>query len=514
MQTGGSYTIIMAEQTVPITGDKEPTIIKKSDVMTKRDSAHEKAAENKIIRQLPPKPGRDVSFKEMMEWLKLLTPEMCEGSRVLVYIYRLEPVIVRQKSDPNNDKSIDVIVIDPSNMVFGEQYMIDYHGGGKYSIYVNDVDAPKKDWTYIHCIHNIPLVEHAPKLNLLEVDWYDRKNKGFEAYARAKGWIDEKNMPIVKEGRVDGAMNSAATSTAVEMTKTVLDFVKTMNSTQEQEFKKRIGGEDAVHKGVMEILIEKMKQDDPNKALTGIVSVITAVKAMTPETKPDMAITTILPLMLKMMETAQERSDKMMMQFMEIQKGSNGESSGSKISELKDLLEVARELRGGSPGHKSTAAEIIDSVSPILGPALNLVTQIIGLKMGGAPNMPIQQGPATAQANGETNVEPQPPQLTQGEAAKIIQAYGPMILNNLAEPGYEFGAMAAKMLPGGDAQIAAIGRHGVDGLLAGAKAVPEFYNQIMTTYGEEYLRKWLGEFINYKAEIDKIEREEDEEESK
>ena len=63
----------------------------------------------------------------------------------------------------------------------------------------------------------------------------------------------------------------------------------------------------------------------------------------------------------------------------------------------------------------------------------------------------------------------------------------------------------------GDMTAVAITKYGVDGLMAAAKSVPDFWSQIEASYGEAHLRKWLTSFVNYKEEIAKMEAAEEQE---
>jgi hypothetical protein len=94
------------------------------------------------------------------------------------------------------------------------------------------------------------------------------------------------------------------------------------------------------------------------------------------------------------------------------------------------------------------------------------------------------------------------------EAAQIIQQFAPIIINKLAGEGWEFGAWVSDGF--GDPVAASIARHGTDTLLAAAKLVPPFWQQVEKTYGEAYLRKWLDSFVNYKEEMMKMADEDDE----
>src|ERR1700690_2003125 len=105
-----------------------------SPIIARKSEIDRLAEEMRAKRELPKKPGDVVSFHEMLDWLKLLTPEMQQ--RILLYIYRTEPLINRQLVDPQAANSIDVLS-DGFNLLT-EDYFINNHGGGKYKIIVFD----------------------------------------------------------------------------------------------------------------------------------------------------------------------------------------------------------------------------------------------------------------------------------------------------------------------------------------------------------------------------------------
>jgi hypothetical protein len=191
----------------------------------------------------------------------------------------------------------------------------------------------------------------------------------------------------------------------------------------------------------------------------------------------------------------------------------NKEEEGGKdeVARLKDILEVAREIKGGG-GSKSTAEVIVDAVGPILGPVLNIVGNMMAIRAQatGAPTIPtkgvgeIVEMPK--QSNGLQQItHSQVVAANPNEAAQIINQFKPIILNKLSEEGCYFGEWIAAGF--GEMTAMAITRYGVDGLMTAAKSVPDFWVQIENTYGEEHLRKWLTSLVNYKEEIIRIENE-------
>lgn len=512
-----------AAPTAPIVPAPMPTIIPKSEMMAKAEKIRE-------ARALPPKPGDNVSFKELNEWIKLLTPEMTDDNRIFIYLYRLDPPIIRQKVDPDAPNNIDVIAdLDPTRGIT-EQQIIDRHGGGKYKLVVRDQDKNKSVNGFFSARLHINQIDHPAKLDLREVNWDDPYSKGYKAYCRANRLIDENNMPITPDSvkKQDAAESSNATIAAMKL---VMEYTSQMNKEQQAEFKKRLGGEDSINKTFNDIILEKMKQEDPNKQLTALTTILTAMKSMQPT---DNTLATIMPMFLQMMQQMTESSNRQFQMMMEMMKSNSG-NGGSKdtITEVKELFTLFQDMNGGSV--KKSTAEVVGSiVETNLTPVLNIISQVVNMKAmammngtGGIP-MPPASTPSTqapqatpgSQANPLSNPSPHGPAATPqnaaiglpspNEATQIISQFGPIIVNRLAGEGWEFGMWIAEGF--GDATAAGIARMGVENLLAGAKSVPQFWNQIMSTYGEEYLRKWLTSFVNYKVEMAKMEQDDDDEE--
>src|ERR1019366_9083026 len=101
------------------------------------------------------------------------------------------------------------------------------------------------------------------------------------------------------------------------MLKMMLDFTAKMSDKEQAAFKQKIGGEDAVSKSMNELFLEKLKQEDPNKQMTMVVSLITAMKQMQPEVKPDNTMATLLPLLMKLMDDSRASADRQMTMMLE-----------------------------------------------------------------------------------------------------------------------------------------------------------------------------------------------------
>ena len=506
---------IVAEPLV-IEDEPQPAFVSRAEIDAK-------AKEYKESKKLPIPPAEKASFEALLKWIQLLTPDMAEDNRIILYVYRLEPFSNRQMVDPKSDNNIDVIGGGLENLQsINEQYFIDKHGGGKYKLVVNDC-AVKYGGRYFDAYLTIPMVQHPPKMDLREVEWDHKMNKGFKAWARANKLIDENNMPITntQENKSNGVP-----SDLLGALKLIIDFTKQMNADQEKVLRKQLGAEDQVGKGIQEIILERLRQDDPNKQISTVSSLVSAMKSLIPEkSQSDLAV--MVPLFIQMMQNQSENANKQFQMIIELMKSTresnNGGGGGDRdeIGRIKDLLDVARELKGGGPPQKNVVAEVVESITPVLQPALQIVSNILALRAGGHPQPAQANNPNPGTVSRQStivhtppaqpNPQPQQPQpvqdntVTQDEATNLINQFKPIILNKLGREGWEFGAWVAEGF--GDAVAASLAKYGVQGLLDAAKKVPDFWQHVNATYGEAYLREWLTSLVNYKSIMKKMEDE-------
>lgn len=511
--------------TTDINPEINPTLAKKTEVDAK-------AEEIRVKRTLPKKPGDVVTFSEMCDWLKILTPEMME--RILLYVYRIEPVINRQLVDPQASNSIDVIGDGFERL--SVDYFSNNHGGGKYKIIV--FDSGNKDLQrngFFSANLSIPMLDCPPKLELREVEWDNSKNKGFKSWARAQKLIDENNMPTIeKKAEAPGTQNSDA---MVQAMKLAMDFASKMDEKQQAQLKRQLGAEDTLGKSIGDILLEKMKQDDPNKQLTTLTTLLAAMKANQPEPqKQGSELATVMPLLVAMMQSGKDqtlllvesmKSQQAMM--LEMLKG-NGKDSGDDTERLKNLLEIAKMMKGGAAAPERTVTEqIIEAASTILPSALNIVGNIMAINASKAGvsgitpapqprNGTVSQTDAAIYAASQSAQQPQQsvqqlppgaPVVTQDQMKMALTQFAPLITQALAnsKEGWEFAGDVENLF--GAPTVAIMIKDGAEPLLHVVKSIPEFWNPLIATYGEPHLVKWVNSFVNYKEEIAKA-MEEDE----
>lgn len=509
-KNGGTMPI---EVTTEINPDISPMIARKSEV----DQA---AEEIRARRELPKKPGDTVTFSELKQWIGLLkNPE--QKQRLALHVYRTDPIIVRQQTDPEADNSIDVIFDVDTELT--EDYFIERHGGGKYQILVKDLDKPKtQKGGFFTANLYIPMTLHPPKLDLREVDWDHKNNKGFKSWAKSQKLIDDNNMPVIEKKADAPAANSDA---MVQAMKLAMDFASKMDEKQQANLKRQLGAEDTLGKSIGDILLEKMKQDDPNKQLTTLTTLLAAMKANQPEIKPQTSeLATVMPLMVAMMQSGKDQT-ALLVQSMQAQqtmmiemfKASNtkGGEQVDEVDRLKSLIEVAKMMKGGGvEREKSVTEQVIEAAESILPPVLLIVGNIMATRNGGmgqtiSPPSSVSAASAAQDAARQANQQLPPPAqngappVTQDQARMALTQFAPLISQALAngKEGWEFAGDVENLF--GTPTVAMMIKDGAEPLITIAKSLPDFWMPLVNTYGELHLVKWVRDFVNYKEEIAK-----------
>jgi len=522
-------------------------------------------------RELPKPPGNVVKFPELLDWLKLLTDEMYD--RLMIYVYRHDPIINRQFVDPNADNNIDVISGQGCKNL-DEEYFIDRHAGGVYGLTIKDTDVIKKgDRGYFEARLSINPTQYPPKLDYREVDWLNTKNKGYFAWARAQRIVDNNGNLMEQGKKVDtGIGTQSQPESAVAVMKATMEMIGKMNESQQRDLKRTIGGEDAVNKPMTELLIAKMKEDSPNNMLPLLTTLITQMNKPVPApvVQGDGGLAAISTMMTTMMTAMMSSSQNTITMMQESNKTTmtllttllanqgKGDDEGERF---KQMVEIAKMIKGAPAPELSVTERLIDRGMDLLGPVAGIIQNITGIKVAqagggigmgqnnnpaghpmtnqiilrqgtltggdkvnlnpaGHPNLPDTSKTLTEDFGG--NQSPQmgvagtlpvgvsPSQVPSDQAIiNTINQYGDMILQAL-NAGKE-GWEFADNIAGvfGDIVVQTVAKHGTDNLIRGMKLVPQFWGIIENSYGEAHMRKWCDEFINYKKIVAEMENDGD-----
>lgn len=481
----------------------------------------------KAARALPKAPGHNLDFDSMVKWLGLLTKEM--WSHVVIYVYRHIPVIDKKKLDPKAVKYIDVI---------GEalpdyyEYMKEKHGGGEYGFMVTDTESDKMYSKVFDAKLKIPMTQYEPKIDLRELVIENRDNIPYVHRLRAEGRIDEKGNPMIpnnSQGQGQGQPNS---SDILGIFKELTGFVTRMVAEQQGRSKPN-SDDETLGKSIGNLLLERMKQDNPNQMVTTMTTLLQAMKADNSGGKGSADLIEMFKLLQTQNDKAlqmQAENNKTIIEMMKLQlqsKQEEGKVEGeSELEKITKLLDIAERLKGGRGGSRSALEVGLDIAKEIAVPVFTTINNILSLRSRAMsvsgqttqPMQPIAQG-MSGQPNPNqvpqihmlpTQVEPaqQPPQPIiippniDPQLYAAITNYGGLIIENIkiGKKGFEFAQDLINLM--GPVPHAMIKKFGEDRVLEATKSVPEFWDQLEPVFGEPYLKQWLHEFLAYEEFIE------------
>ena len=482
---------------------------------------------------LPIPPGNSLDWDQVEKYLALLTPAM--WSHLMVYVYRIKPKIRRQLRDPNSPNYIDCL-----SEPFTKDYLISRHGGGKYQLCAVDTDSKRgtKDNQLFKCLLDINDVQHPPILNYDELEIEARENKSYVTWLQNKGILDANGKVMTPQPAVPP---SAATNLSAKEVLDILGYAAKMNADQQSAFRSQFApGPDSLSKSVGDILLEKMRQDDPREDWKMMMGFMEKVN------KPDGTLGQMLQMQQEQRKTDLEYIKLILANQM------TQASPKSQFGEFREFLMFAREIwqTGGGGGRRTgwdTGLEIArDVVLPGLQTLGATITNIMSLKNGGAPvaggpGGPGHTGPpqafdpysnpaARAAYASTLNQQPQPqpapapappppapgpsPQPgapgqpadndAQNQLIGLFQQYGNLIVGHLnsGTPGYDFAGMIVDLV--GTATHAMIATQGEELLAVTMMKIPE-----MAIFGEQRLRQFIHEFIHYQEYFDQQQTDEE-----
>ena len=507
-------------------------------------------------RQLPKPPGKKPTLEEAQAYLSSLEPECF--NRLAIYFYRAFPVINRRMLDPKSNLYIDMFTKDQVDEGI-RNYVVRTHGGGKYKIIINDVEKPSVTGTEMSTImtlfFSIPLDEKMPVLNYKEIDLTAKENMGYIVTLKNQNILDDKGNIMTPQMAGDPS-NLAATMGS--MFEKFMGMYSQLGKDQQTTIAKILSNDDSKKGGAIETLfLERMKQDDPNKQITMMVSLLTAMKEMMKDN--DGENKSILPILIEMMNKSSESIAKshelqmtMMTKMFELSSANSNKSSGdSFLDSLVKFAAVKEKLPelfgGGAPEGKRQLGEIIvDGIKEIGLPAIGLASQFIQLKTGIAPVFPTTPGQAEAMARnagmGGTDIrqsQPQPRVLEMPNpnpnnpnpstpsnqyppgavldlsttpstiitdenkltiCQKFLIQYGGLLIN--AIKGGSDGVTLAENLVAMSSMLgmdhySILKQQGQIEIVNAMKSVPEFWAQTGGLMGEEKINTIVDEFLRY-----------------
>ena len=462
---------------------------------------------------LPDAPGFRCSWDQAQAYFQLLSPEQWEN--VESYIYRIKPQIVRQLSNSENPNYIEVI-----QGRVNKQDIINNHGGGIFQLQVRDRSKGQSGKKIMEVKLEVPFSEAEPILDYTELDLNARENKAYVEKLINTGKLTRDGKPVTPT-----TIQQQNSSDTVGVLKEVMGIVSKLNNDQLAQL--RQNNNDPVASKVGDILLEKMKQDNPSQLITAITQVMGQQKTSSDFAPMMQLVTTLITQMssaqaqtAEKIAALQSENTKLMIEMIKDNKksgGSDGElGEGSFKDKLLSIVEIARLIKGGNTPESSTVDKIIDGVSSALPNILQTINTAfqygIASKtgMGGgftpAPTaLPEIAAPST-DPNGRSSdlyknpqkvvtmpsepKQPEQPMQPVNQLQQVINQYGGLILQhmNSGTDGATFAALVVDMV--GVPTHAIIARQDDETIITAAKSVPQFWQQIDTVFGEAHFRKW------------------------
>lgn len=411
----------------------EPSVSKDRAKLNKNREVDKVTAEMSTLHVLPKPPGLKITWDQMMEYIKLLTPEMWQ--HFLIYVYRTRPKIRRQLANPHAPNYIDLIA-EP----FDLEWFIKRHGGGRYTFEALDTEKkiiiPKDTDNYkdqglkrnfsqrvFECSHLIDDATYPPILDLREIEFEARENTSYITWLRNKGLINDKNQPV--EQNMPNVNGSFTPKDMLD----VMSFVNNMNKDQQERVSKKVSEGDSIGSAVGQILIEQMKQNDPNKQVAGMATLASSMKDIITSGKSDTGMTQLFEHILVMqaeqhkmdseqrneqrkidaeqrneqrkIDAEQRKHDMEMLRMMLDVKNPPQEDSFTKFQQVfaftRDILsEVGRNGGGGRRSGWDIALDAGREIGlPVIQHVGNIIQQSMAMKNGQAnPGASVQGAPA------------------------------------------------------------------------------------------------------------------------
>lgn len=518
--------------------------------LTQRDITNQKAEEVKKSRKLPSVPGMNASLDQLDEWFSLLDEN--HWSHIAPYIYRVFPAIVRQLSNPDNDKYIDLISKESLEGKILSKYIEDVHGGGTYKIWVVDLDDKSPAGNSKKIIQTTFVLDWGqipPILNLNEIDVNNKKNLGFISKMVSEGKMDGKgNIMQPTQGTNGGNGNPAELAGAIGgMYEKFMGMFTSMNKDQQATITKLLSdnGNKKTDNGIEALMLEKLKQDDPNKSTSTMIAMLSAMKEMVPKQDDS-----TFKLIITMMQDNAKNQMEMMKSMMEMNRQpAQAEKSDDFIDKFIKYKTAMPEMFGGNsnPAKKETAEIIMEGVREFALPAIGIVSQIIQMRTGAKPIIPItpEQAHEVVQQQQHQQVQQQnrqiPGQPQQQEQNKVVTMPNPnteqpnpdtpkLDPNNLTVVQkllIQYGGMFITAIKSGmtGAELAdkleetkglfgvdiyqLVASQGKEEILKAMKSIPEFWDQTGKQFGEAYMNTLVDDFLTEPEEEEEDDSEEE-----
>ena len=446
--------------------------------------------------------GRLPNIDVAQQWFDLVTNPNAQD-RIYIYVYRVWPKINRTR----NNKNIDKFPL----RLYNFNKIISNHGGGDYRMMITDAS---NSHGYLFDVNfTIDPQLYDPVINLAELDLDAKENRSFVEALKNKGLLTTDGKATMNQ--TVNPVPTTVVNSSDRIADVLGDVVKQFLSKQATP-----PATDSNVAAITSLLLEKLKQDDPNKGLLGIAELI---KSIMPTHSPVVAQpdNTIVNMLLDEVKELRASNTRMMEKVLDLQSSKQSNGLGDNfINQVDTLLKVANKLQHRQDNHSEVAEKqsivdrLIDKGLPILGPVLQGM-MMKGFKMDQQQSVndlaALQQSVGTNQSTNPTvqaldgnqqhlynePVSNQTPELVNPSLISLVNSYGGMLAPKIVSgvSGWIFALDLENLY--GDVIWKQIIQFSQDEILTAFKQVPAFWNAIQFK-GELAIKQWINEFIEYR----------------
>ena len=489
-----------------------------------RRPADQKAEEMRQNLTLPAVPSRELNDRQWEDYAKLLTPDMWTQISSM-YLFRLLPKIIIQLVEPTNKyKNIDKL----NRVVNVREHVQRLHGGGQYRVDVTQ-SKPKGEKALCQIFIDIPLAEVEPIMDYRMLDLSHPDNRGFILSLKARGIIDDRGNPMQPNTPAQPITQGVTGSDMIGLMKEMSTMFMKMSADQQAQAATKLNESGGLGAQVGTILLEQMKQNNPNQMLTAFAGLKDLF------VKQGGGIETFLPVFMQLitqMMTMQDNNHKATLEMIkEMKQGkSGGDDTLGGLEKAMSIFEMMNNIRGDS-GPRGGWDIALEAAKEIGLPVLQNIMQLYAISKGAPP----QAGPTPPPTNPGSKVQPiNGKQITTGDLARqaareaatqkpammqpevvqpevinptepdpvsqqlqmLLQSAGGMIVEFMKQ-GRDGVDLAENVVSLYNKMVhAQISSHGEERLFNEIKAFPELWNQL-SIYGEEKVKLFVHEFVNF-----------------
>jgi hypothetical protein len=337
----------------------------------------------------------------------------------------------------------------------------------------------------------IPLSQFDPVIDLEELDINHRENQTFVNKLKAKGTLTSDgriNKNPSAETRKDDIMSSSIVNRLLDAA---------------LEPKRNLPPSPSADSGIANLVLEMMKQNNPNNQLATLLAVVEKLKPQAPAEKPDTALE-YLKLMEMQRANYESKISALNDKLMEILSRPAPVPEKSNIAEEIDKIKSMAEALGmGSGGGKTSW---VDRLIETVGPAIPGVVDIISKRLNANPN-PTQGNPGYPRMPNDIET-PMGALPAPSDPTKPVEENNMAFLDMvIATAGNDFLNAIANGVPGYDAADSIINlkgkptymmiiKDGEKGIIEAIQRNPQFVQQLSRITTEAKLNQWIHEFVH------------------